>query len=150
MIPKGAEGIGHIATRIAVDLMPKAADAYAGADMGLIATLLGLVAQDYDRAADNLVADHADIASILREAQPHLTDASLRRRAEAAASATCQTLRVHDLAARGDIEMRVLIDLHETVEKAMDEGAAWAHALNARIWRFLDEYVARRTYQSAF
>jgi hypothetical protein len=48
-----------------------------------------------------------------------------------------------------DAAMKVLIDLHAAVEDAEADGAPWAGPLNARIWSFLDEHVARRAYDSA-
>ncbi len=149
MIPRGGEGIGHLATRIAVDLIPKAADAYMAADLGMLASLLNMVAQDYDRAADVLLADTQDIEAIFAAAGPLIEDDALRRRMAATMSARPEGMRVHQLAAQADAATRVLIDLHAHVESAEAAGCDWAASLNRTIWTFLDAHVARRRYDTA-
>ena len=150
MIPKGAEGVGHLATRIAVDLIPKAADAYMGADLGMIAGLLGMVAEDYDRMADVLVSDQVDMNALFEEALGPLASAPLAPRLTEALATRPTSLRVSDLSAHADHALRLLIDLHAAVEDAEAAGAPWAEAMNRRIWTFLDAYVARRAYHSSF
>ena len=150
MIPKGAAGIDHLATRMVTGLLPKAADAYMGADIGLMAALVRLVAQDYDRAAEVLTSDIAAAAAIFEEAAPHIADAGLKRRMAEAAASRPTSLRIEALSAHADVAMRVLIDLHAAVETAAHAGAGWAAPLDRRIWAFLDEYVAKRAYESAF
>jgi hypothetical protein len=146
MIPKGAQGIGNLVNRIGRDLIPRAADAYTATDLGYFTMLLGMVAQDYDRAADVLVAEHAALGSILSEASSHIEDAALRSRIADAIAAEPASLRVSDLATRGDATMRVLIDVHAEVESALAAGAAWAGPLNDNIWRFLETHVAAQAY----
>ena len=150
MIPKGAAGIDHLATRMVTGLLPKAADAYMGADIGLLSALVRLVAQDYDRAADVLMSDIEAAAAIFRDAAPDIADQDLKRRMAEAAAWRPHSLKVGALSAHADTVLRVLIDLHAAVEAAADDGAEWAPALDRRIWVFLDEYVAKRAYDSAF
>ncbi|HLZ83322.1 MAG TPA: hypothetical protein VKQ54_07110 [Caulobacteraceae bacterium] len=150
MIPRGARGVDHLATRMITGLMPKAADAYMGADIGLLAALVRLVAQDFDRAAQVLTTDIEAAAGIFRTAAPLIADEDLRRRMAEAAALCPTSLRIEALNAQADVATRVLIDLHAAVEAAADDGAAWAPALDATIWGFLDDYVAKRAYDSAF
>ena len=150
MIPKGTAGIDHLATRMVTGLLPKAADAYMGADIGLLSALVRLVAQDYDRAADVLMSDIEAAAAIFREAAPDIADQGLKRRMAEAAAWRPRSLRIEALSAHADTVLRVLIDLHAAVEAAADDGAQWASALDRKIWVFLDEYVAKRAYDSAF
>jgi hypothetical protein len=146
MIPKGTAGIENISARILGNLLPKMDDAYTIADLAIMANLVGMVGQDFDRAADVLISDHKDITEILRDALPHIKDKSLRQRMEATLAAEVPSFRVEALNARGDIAMRVLIDVQDAVEQAQGSGAPWAAALDSRIWKFLDAYVARRAY----
>ena len=150
MNPNGAEGIGHIAARIFGDLVPKASDAYAMSDLAMIATLLGMAAEDYDRAADVLLADEAEIVEIFDLARIHVVDEQLRQRMTGAIVGPPESYRVSRLSARVDAAMRVLIALHEAVEVAQESGAAWAEVLNGRIWRFLERHTERRAYHAAF
>jgi len=149
MIPKGAEGISHIASRLVVDLLPKADDEYMAADLVMTADLIKLVAQDYDRAVDVLAMDHHDLCAILHEAAPQLNSSPLSRRIEEALASEPRSQRVSDLTERADNTMKVLIDLHQVLENDMGhEGTEWAARVNLKIWRFLEAYVARRMYQS--
>lgn len=150
MIPNGSEGIGHLAARIFDDLVPKAPDAYAMSDLAMIATLLGMAAEDYDRAADVLLADEAELAELFDAAQPYSLNPVLQARMAAALASPPEGYRVSQLSARADTAMRVLIDLHEAIEIAQDEGSVWAVVLNGRIWRFLERHTERRAYQAAF
>ena len=150
MIPNGREGIGHLAARVFADLVPKASDAYSMSDLAMIATLLGMAAEDYDRAADVLLADEAEIAEIFDAATSSITDPVLLARMSSAFALPPRDYRVAQLSARADAAMRVLIDLHATVEIAQDAGAGWAEMLNGRIWRFLERHTERRAYHVAF
>ena len=149
MIPKGSEAIRHLVTRIAMDLMPKATDAYTATDLGLFTALLGLVAQDYDRAAEVLVTEHAAILPLLRQAAAHLDDGALKARIADVSAAPETSLRISALSARSDAAMKVLIDVHAAVEEAGAHGAAWAPALDSEIWRFLEAHVVAHSYESA-
>jgi len=150
MIPRGSDSLGHLAMRIAVDLIPKASDAYAATDMGYFTVLLSLVGQDFDRVADIAVVEHEETLSIFDAAAPHLVDADLKRRIAEAKAKRLPSFKTADLNTRGDIETRLLIEVHEAVEAAVDRGEAWAGALDAQIWRFLDGYASRRAYDAPF
>jgi hypothetical protein len=149
MIPKGSEGIRHLVTRVAQDLIPKAHDAYTATDLGYFTLLLGMVAQDYDRAADVLVSEHAALQPILRRAALHIDDASLKARIAEALAAEAPSLRVGDLTARSDVTLKLLIDLQAAIEEAEAGGADWARTVNDEIWRFLEAHVAARAYEVA-
>jgi len=149
MIPRGSEAIRHLVTRVAQDLVPKARDAYTAADLGYLTVLMGMIAQDYDRAAEVLVAEHAALQPILREAARHLGDADLKKRIAEALAAEAPSLRVSDLTARSDAALKLLIDLHAAIEAAEGAGADWARAVNGEIWRFLEAHVAAHAYETA-
>ena len=150
MIPAGSAAVDSLAMRILIDLIPKAADAYTMADLGMLAGLVRMVGQDFDRAADVLVSDLEAARAIFREAATNIEDEDLRRRMADAVAARPESLMIPVLNAHADTAMRVLIDLHAATEDAMAAGADWAPALDRRIWAFLDEYVAKRAYDSAF
>jgi len=149
MIPRGPEAIRHLLTRIAQDLIPKAGDAYTATDLGYFTVLLGMIAQDYDRAAEVLVAEHAALEPILREAALHIDDADLEARIAHVLAEKTPSLRVSDLTARSDASLKLLIDLHAAVEDAEAGGADWARTVNDEIWRFLEAHVAAHAYDVA-
>ena len=148
MIPHGAQGVGHIAQHMMTVLAPNVGDAYMAADLGMTASLIAMVAQDYDRAVEVLVADLDQTGPLLREAAPHLGGPALALAIADLIGAPPPGLRVSALSARADAAMSLLIDVHERVERAEAAGEAWAAPLNRRIWGFLDDYGARRAYSS--
>jgi hypothetical protein len=150
MIPGASQGVDNLIARVMIDLIPKATDAYTIADLGMIAGLLKMVGQDFDRAAEVLTSDLEATRAILREAEPHIGDPNMKRRMAEVIASRPESLAIPNLNAHADVAMRVLIDLHAAVEDAVDAGAAWAPALDRRLWAFLDEYVAKRAYDSAF
>lgn len=150
MIPGGSRGVDSLAARIVTDLIPKAVDAYTMADLGMIAGLMKMVGEDFDRAAQVLSSDIEAMQAIFLEAQTHLADEDLKERMAAVVASRPESLAIPVLNAHADVAMRVLIDLHAAVEDAVDAGADWAAALDCRIWTFLDDYVAKRAYDSAF
>ena len=52
MIPKPSETLAHIGMRIMTDLIPKASDDYAAADLVFLTTMISMVGQDFERFAD--------------------------------------------------------------------------------------------------
>lgn len=149
MIPKASESLSHISTRIAVDLIPKASDAYAGADLAFLTMMISMVGQDFERFADVHVREHAEMCAIFDKAMDHLP-AALKARAVEARGLKAASLRASDLNARADITTRLLIDIHAFVEQQMDAGQAWANDLNNEIWAFLDSYAKDRAYEVPF
>jgi hypothetical protein len=150
MIPRASEGIGHIVTRIALDLIPKGLDAYATSDLAFLTALLTMIGQDYDRAADVLESEHPQICALLRRAGDLVADPALESRIAEALAVKAASLRIPDLNARADVQLAVLIDVHAAVEEAKAAGAPWAAALDADIWAFLDTFAANRAYEVAF
>lgn len=150
MIPRGAEAIRHLVARVAMDLMPRAPDAYTQADLGYITALMGMIAQDYDRAAAVQSADYEAMRPILGHAAERLDDAALRQRIADVLAAPQPSLHVSALTARTDAALAVLIDAHAAVEEAEAAGAGWAAELDDEIWRFLQAHVAAHAYDVPF
>jgi hypothetical protein len=146
MIPAGSGGVACLADRIRDDLIPRAPDAYTAGDLSFLMHMLAAVAADYDRAVDVFVTEHDLLTALFSAARPHIEDAGLAARIDAALVAKVEGLRTPVLSARADIALRLLIDLHAAVETAEDAGAPWARDLNDKIWCFLDGYVERRAY----
>lgn len=149
MIPRGSDAIRHLVARVAQDLIPKAHDAYTATDLGYFTVLMGMIAQDYDRAAEVLVCEHAALQPVLREAALHIDDAGLKARIAQALAAQTPSLRIGDLTARSDANLKLLIDLQAAIEEAEAGGADWARTINGEIWRFLEAHVAARAYEAA-
>ena len=146
MIPKGAEAIRHIITRIRQDVLPTLQDAYTASDVRFMTLMLEMVAQDYDRAADVANAAYEGMRPILTTAAERLEDAGLKARIAEALALRSPSLKVSDLTARTDAAMRVLIDVQAAVEDAEAAGAAWARELAGEIWRYLEAHAAAQAY----
>jgi hypothetical protein len=146
MIPRGPDAIRNLVARIGMDLIPKAGDAYTATDLVYFTVLLGMVAQDYDRAAEVLVKEHAALVPIFREAAANVADAALTARIVDALAMETPSLLVGALNARSDILLKLLIDVHAAVEDAEANGADWARRLNGEIWAFLDAHVTAHAY----
>ncbi len=147
MIPKAPESLGHMALRIATDLIPKATDDYSGADLGLMTVMLSMVGQDFERFAELQVSEHDQMCDLFRQALPHLNGA-LAERVTAELDAVHSSLLASSLNGRADRTTRLLIDLHAHVEDRID--ADWACRLNLDIWSFLDLQARRRAYEVSF
>lgn len=150
MIPRASQGIGCLAQRVAMDLIPRAPDVYAASDLGFIAMLMSMIGQDYDRAAAVLIGEHEALKPLLADAAAGLGDDDLAGRIAEALATPPASLRVPDLNARADGALALLIEAHGAVEDAAAAGAPWAAELDRRIWTFLDAFAANRAYEVPF
>ena len=151
MIAQGAEGIRHSAHYLRDDLIASVADPFLAGDLRLIAQHFDLVAEDFDRAVDNLVADRAALEAFFAAALPHLCGGGGGDEAAAATAALADTvagLRVGDLAARGDRDMVAFIAVHARIDRAVAAGEPWAAPLREEAWRILDAWLERRRYRT--
>lgn len=147
MIAQGADGIRHSARYLRDDLIPAVDDPFLAGDLRLLAQHFDLVAEDYDRAVDNLVADRAALEGFLAAALPHL-DGREAASASAALNDTLVGLRVGALTARGDRDMAAFIAVHARIDRAAAAGEAWAEPLRGEAWRILDAWLERRRYRT--
>lgn len=147
MIPKASKGIANLAARIGEGLAAQAGDAYLATDLRLSAALISMIAQDYDRAADVLIAEHAPVVELLRQSLPHIADEGLADQVRQAIAFELRSHRVADLNERADQIMKALIKVHEAADRANERHEPWAHAFNLQIWSFLERWSAARAYQ---
>ena len=147
MIVQGSEGISHVATNVRRNLVPRVSDPFLTTDLKFTAMCLDLIAEDFDRAVDVLAADRAELVAIFEQARPFV-ESVLQNRLEERLNASVSSLRVSALALRADEDMRVLIELHEMLERRGEAGRAEMEDLCLRIWRFIENYAARRAYVS--
>ena len=148
MIPRGKAGIDHLTTRLLNDVVPQIEDAYMMSDLAMIAEMINLIAQDFDRAADVLTTDRDDILNIFRSLsdQPELS--AMKPKIAELVEPKSESLRIEELNAHMDKMLPVLMDFHASVEQAVASGAPWAEAANRQIWAFYEDYVKRRVYKT--
>lgn len=147
MIVMGSEGICHIAQHVRQALLPAMSDPYLTTDLRFTAMCLDLIAEDYDRAVDVMVADREEVARIFETALPHL-DGELQVRVAQRLGCETTDLRVRSLAQRADDDMLVLIELHCASENGEQTRRTWTADVNTKIWRFIENYAERRKYNS--
>jgi hypothetical protein len=131
-------GIDHVMMLMAGTLANKVLPAlpdehYTSGDVKMIALMQVLLAQEVDRAADNLLRENAGMRALFAEAAKAPLPALSDRLSDAAktvdANARLSTLELGNAALK-----EILIELHVIVEEA---GADWARSLNRQILVFL-------------
>jgi hypothetical protein len=138
-------GIDHVMMLMAGTLATKVLGAlpesdYASGDVKMIALMQLLLAQEVDKAADNLIRENAAMRSLFAQAAetPLL---ALQERLAIAANTSDENARLSTLEA-GNASLKVLlIDLHSAVEGTE---AAWAQALERSILAFLKDSASAR------
>jgi len=116
-------------------LAPLLPQGYATGSASLLAFMMMLSAQEYDRAADIRVAENADMRALFAALAPKV-HGDLRQNLEAAAATEDASLKISALDA-GNAELRKLLaELHEAVE---EDATA-----NTRIWTVLRAMADRR------
>lgn len=150
MITDGSVSVGDIADLLESRLLEAADDDSARSDVRLAAMLVRVVAEDYDRVVDVLMADRAQIESLFTDCLRVLSDDmpdSLVDDIQGRLRDMQLGFRVSDLTARGDRDVAVLGRLRRHLE-GHPHSSEVARRLND-VWRFIDDYTERRRYQFA-
>jgi hypothetical protein len=137
-LPRTLQGL---AGTLLAELAPRLADDYAQKNAAVVAGLLLVAAEEWDRAAERRVAEHAALRRLFAEAAPRVANAPLRERLEEAARGRDPGLRIALLEQENARLRGLLVELHEHVEGRSD---AAARALEERVWSELRAEVERR------
>jgi hypothetical protein len=133
--------LADFAARFAGEIAPQVQPAYLASAIGMSAGILGMIAEDWDRAASRRVEENRAVRGLFRGAVGLALEAGLAARLAALAEGNDDDLRLSALEAGNEALRAALIELHVAVE-AMD-GAA-AKGLNDAIWRELAASTERR------
>lgn len=125
------------ALKIIGEFAPAIGTQYGQGMAQVVAGLMLMAAQEYDRAADIRVAENADMRALFGELGPQVSDARLRGELETASTTSDASLRVSALNKSNEALRRLLIRLHAQ----MDETGADTR----RVWDVLKAMAARRT-----
>jgi len=137
-IPKVLE---IVAGKLLFDVAPYVTPSYRQSSIGVTAMLLGIVREEWDRAAARRLEENAALRALFRDAAKSVTDTDLRRRlAEAAASSDASAL-VSELERGNDALRALLIELHAYVEQ---DASPALRPLEDAIWRELLLSTERR------
>lgn len=143
MKPEVHDVLGVFAGSLLTNVTPEIESQYVRDDLALMAFLLMISAEDYDRAAEVRVQDNQAMRTLFADAAQHVAADNLKQRLNEAANGEDPSLRITDLNAANDALKRLLIEVHEHVETAASNGAPWAHALDRKIWDILHASTQR-------
>ena len=128
-------------TRMSEEFVPKL-EGFSANNAAMMAAMLQMISEEWDRAASRPVAENAIIRGLLGRAAEVLGDASLLAHAQGADT----DLRISSLEAANDALRRSLTDVHARVENA---AGPEARELERAIWDELRASVERRRIGSA-
>jgi len=137
-VPRTLQGL---AGTLLAEIAPRLAEDYAQKTAGVVAGLLLVAAEEWDRVAERRVAEHAALRRLFAEAAPAVASAPLRERLEGAARGSDPGLRVSLLEQENARLRGLLIELHAHLEA--QPGAA-ARRLEELVWEELRAEVERR------
>jgi len=140
MKPEVGTILGLSVQKLALGITQEGA-AFAQGTVGLLATVLGLAAKEYERGADIRDTENREIRGLFAELAPAVGDAQLRAELVHAAAKKDPSLRISDLNSANyelrDLLTRLLIDAEE-------HGAL---PTQKRIWAVLKALAERRLVQ---
>ena len=135
---------------IGLDLMvrviPEISSAYHQGTIGMLATILLIAADEWDRGASRRVEENARMREMFRGAAPVVKDRALRDRLLALAATIDDDVRISTLETSNCRLRAALIDLHAHVE---DLEGADARRVEEEIWRELGKSTERRALSTA-
>lgn len=125
------------AMKIIGEFAPAMAAQYDQGMAQVVAGLMMMAAQEYDRAAEIRVAENQDMRALFAELAARVSDAGLRGELDRAVATRDTSLRISALNETNEMLRRLLIRLHALMD---DTGAD-----TRRIWDVLGAMAARRT-----
>ena len=145
MIPHTQQALGFLVQRLMTSLGPELTSNYALADLGLIATLLGMIGQDFPRAAEARLADIREMADIFSDAQGLIHDPQLSTQLASLQAVHSTDMTIDHLDALHAQYSTLLIETHAHIER-IDSRAA--EIVNRAIWAHLEAHAARHSYEA--
>lgn len=133
--------LADFAQRFATEIAPQVQPAYLASALGMSGGILGMIAEDWDRAASRRVEENRAIRGLFEKAASLALEPALAARLKALAAGNDDDLRLSALEAGNEALRGALIELHAAVETI--DGAA-AKALNDAIWAELSTSTLRR------
>jgi len=135
---------------IAMDLLMRVVPAitppYHQGTVGMIATMMLMTAEEWDRAASRRLEENNRLREIFAEAAPIVTDPALKRRMAELAETRDDDLRVSALESSNCALRAALIELHAHVEGRADPQARMVDDV---IWKELARSTERRRLSTA-
>ena len=141
MIPTIDTFLRELARTLAQDTAPRMPTTFEASGLIRNAMLLGVVAEEFDRAAARRVEENAALRRLFASAVDVIDASELRARLHVASGTKDASLRVSDLDISNRTLRGLLIELHAHVEQVPGEPA---RILEAAIWHELALSTERR------
>lgn len=144
MRPDPPKVLMGIAVALMADVAPGISTPFALQSLGIAAGLLGMAAEEFDRAAARLVEEDRALHALFERAAPVVTSSALAARLrEAVARPVGSDLRVSALQRHNDARRALLVDLHAAIEEQSGDAA---RVIEDAIWEELRESTRRRHF----
>jgi hypothetical protein len=143
-IPIGKSWIAPSASSkraLAQDFAPRLPTSFEQSGLGRHAILLGVVAEEFDRAASRRIEENRALRGLFADAVKTIPNSDLRSRLQAACETEDRSFKVRDLDKSNCGLRSLLIELHEHVEQLAGDKAK---SLEEAIWRELACSTERR------
>ncbi|HKN00326.1 MAG TPA: hypothetical protein VJX23_07390 [Candidatus Binataceae bacterium] len=127
-------------------VIPAISPSYHQGTVGMIAAMLAMVSEEWDRAASRRAEENDRLRELFRDAAPVVENADLKRRLLELAKTQDRDLRVSALEANNCALRVALIDLHSKIER--QKGPA-ARKVEDAIWKELVRSTERRRFSTA-
>lgn len=137
--------LGHLAGMMLQQVAPQAQPSYLAGTIAMSGMLMGMLAEEWDRAADRLARENRAIRALFRQAERIALDPTLAHDLRALAGGEDDDLRVSALEAANGGLRAALIRLQAAIEDRTD---AASRALNDAIWAELSASTQRRALAS--
>jgi hypothetical protein len=133
---------GDLLARVA----PAISSSYHQGTVGMVATILALAAEEWDRAASRRIEENTAVRNLFRDAAPTVKNPSLRQRLTELGASDDRDLHVSALEANNCALRAALIDLQSYIE---NETGPDARRIEDQIWKELVKSTERRRLVAA-
>ena len=140
MRPEIPSVFAAFAADLVIRVAPAITPAYHQGTIAMIATMLAIAAEEWDRAASWRVEENQRLRELFRESLPVVVD-DLRSKLESLIETRDDDLRISSLTATNSGLRAALIELHKLVET---KESAEARKIENKIWKELLESTERR------
>ena len=130
---------------LATKYMPVLETDHAKAEIALTALVLGVISEEFERAAHRRIEENREMRKIFEKAVSVVTDKELKKRLSEASEKTEFDFHISALDKLNCELQAVLIDLHAHIEEI--EGPE-ARNMETMIWQELENRVARREFMT--
>jgi hypothetical protein len=133
--------LGELARALAQDFAPKLPSAFEQSALVRHAMLIGVVADEFDKAASRRIEENQALRALFADAVEAIPNSDLRSRLLVACETEDRSFKVRDLDKSNCGHRSLLIELHEHVEQLAGEEAK---SIEEAIWRELVRSTERR------